>query len=629
VDAARLEFHEAFRDVLATVVADGVARGVLPAQDARLTAAAVVGAVGEALVGPLSSPPTPRPGPVAARAPSRPSSRSHYGPLEAAMYSTHEVTNQPPPLAGHDVAADDTLLAAVGREGAGWALEDVHALGRLAGSEQAQQLGRLAERYPPVLRTHDRYGRRIDEVEFNPAWHELMTIAVRNGLHAAPWRHDRTGAHVARAAKMYVWGNVDPGHTCPISMTYAVVPALRANAALAADFEPLLASAEYDFGLRPPLGKRGLIAGMSMTEKQGGSDVRANTTRAVPDGAGGYLLTGHKWFTSAPMSDVFLTLAQAPGGLSCFLLPRVLPDGTRNRIYLQRLKDKLGNRSNASAEIEYEEASGWLVGDEGRGVRTIIEMVNLTRLDCALGAATGMRAGAVQATHHAGHRRAFGALLVDQPLMRNVLADLAVESEAATLVAIRLAGAVDRAAAGDAAEAAFRRMALAVTKYWLCKRGPAHAAEALECLGGNGYVEDSGMPRLYREAPLLSIWEGSGNVAALDGLRAMAKEPASVEAYFAEIDRAAGADRRLDAAIALLRKEFGDTGDLELRARRLAETAALVLQGTLLVRYGDPAVADAFCASRLGGDWGVAFGTLPAGVDTARIIDRVRCEVPA
>ncbi|MFI9104005.1 acyl-CoA dehydrogenase family protein [Streptomyces fildesensis] len=541
------------------------------------------------------------------------------------MPQTHEVTNQAPPLTGHDVAADAALIEGLHRQGAGWSEDSLHTLGKLAGTEHTQELGRLANENEPVLRTHDRYGNRIDEVEFHPAWHELMDTAVSHGLHAAPWRDDRPGAHVARAAKLYVWGQVEAGHICPISMTYAVVPALRANPALAAVYEPLLAAREYDFGLRAPAGKRGLIAGMSMTEKQGGSDVRTNTTRAVPAGGedGTYTLTGHKWFTSAPMSDLFLTLAQAPGGISCFLLPRVLPDGTRNRIQLQRLKDKLGNRSNASAEIEYDGALGYLVGEEGRGVRTIIDMVNLTRLDCVLGTATAMRAGLIRAVHHTAHRSAFGAPLIDQPLMRNVLSDLAVESEAATTVAFRLAGATDRAARGDASEESFRRLALAVTKYWVCKRGPVHAAEALECLGGNGYIEESGMPRLYREAPLLSVWEGSGNVSALDALRAMARQPDSVEAFFAEIDLAAGADRRLDASVAELKKELGDLTDLEFRTRRIVESMALVLQGSLLVQYGSPA-ADAFCASRLGGDHGRAFGTLPAGTDTAPLIDRAR-----
>ncbi|QXV56998.1 acyl-CoA dehydrogenase family protein [Amycolatopsis sp. TNS106] len=536
------------------------------------------------------------------------------------MPSTHEVTNQVPPLAEYDVAADPALLEGLERAGAGWAVAEVHALGRLAGSEQAQEWGRLVNENEPVLRTHDRVGNRIDEVEFHPYWHELMDVAVSYGLHAAPWRDSRPGAHAARAAKMYVWGQVDAGHTCPISMTYAAVPALRFNPELSARYEPLLAATEYDFGLREPSSKRGLIAGMSMTEKQGGSDVRANTTTARPLGDGSYVIVGHKWFTSAPMSDMFLTLAQAPGGLSCFLLPRVLPDGTRNGIRLQRLKDKLGNRSNASSEIEYDDAIGWLIGEEGRGVRTIIEMVNNTRLDCAVGSASGMRYGAVRAIHHARHRSAFGANLVDQPLMGNVLADLVVESEAATTVGMRLAAATDRPE--DEQEQAFRRLGLAVTKYWVCKRGPSHAVEALECLGGNGYVEESGMPRLYREAPLMSIWEGSGNVAALDALRAMAKQPESVAAYFAEVEQASGADTRLDDAVGRLRKELSDLSDIEYRARRLVESMALVLQGSLLVRHGTPAVADAFCASRLGGDWGVAFGTLPSGVDTRAIIAR-------
>jgi putative acyl-CoA dehydrogenase len=541
------------------------------------------------------------------------------------MPPTHEVFNQPPALTGYDVADDPAMLGALRREGAGWAEDAVHELGRLAGSAWAQELGRQANENPPALRTHDRFGHRIDEVEFHPAWHELMTVAVRHGLHAAPWRDERPGAHVARAAGFYVWSAAEAGHGCPVSMTYAIVPALRNAPGLAERFEPLLAAREYDFGLRPPESKRGLLAGMSMTEKQGGSDVRANTTRAVPDGEGTYLLTGHKWFTSAPMGDLFMVLAQAPGGLSCFLLPRVRPDGTRNGMHLQRLKDKLGNRSNASAEVEYEQATAWLVGEEGRGVRTIIEMVNVTRLDCVLGTATGMRAGVTLAAHHAAHRTAFGRKLADQPLMAGVLADLAIESEATTMAAFRLAGAADRAARGDEQEAAFRRLALAATKYWVCKRAPAHAAEALECLGGNGYIEESGMPRLYREAPLASIWEGSGNVAALDALRALTRQPESAEAFFAELDLAAGADSRLDRAVSQLRKELADPS--EARARQLAEAMALTLQGALLVRHGDSEVADAFTASRLAGSdgvtsWGRAFGTLPVGIDTAAIVDR-------
>ena len=536
------------------------------------------------------------------------------------MPATHDVLNQPPPLTGYDVADDPALIAALSREGADWAVAGVHDLGVLAGSAVVQDWGRMANENPPRLRTHDRFGHRIDEVEFHPAWHELMSVAVSHGLHATPWLDPQPGAHVARAARFYVWSAAEAGHGCPISMTYAIVPALRHAPDLAGLYEPLLAATGYDPGLRPPLTKRGLLAGMSMTEKQGGSDVRANTTRATPAADGGYRLTGHKWFTSAPMCDLFLVLAQAPGGLSCFLLPRVLPDGTHNGMRLQRLKDKLGNRSNASAEVEYDDAVAWLVGEEGRGVRTIIDMVNMTRLDCVLGAATGMRAGLVAASFHAAHRSVFGRLLADQPAMTAVLADLAVESEAATTVAFRLAGATDRAVRGSSAEAAFRRLALAATKYWVCKRAPGHAAEALECLGGNGYVEESGLPRLYREAPLGSIWEGSGNVAALDVLRAITRERESVEALLAELDLAAGADHRLDQAISRLRKELGDVA--ENRARRLTELIALTLQGALLVRHGHPAVADAFCASRLDGDWGYAYGTLPSGLDLPAIIAR-------
>jgi putative acyl-CoA dehydrogenase len=535
---------------------------------------------------------------------------------------THEVTNQVPPLVGTDISTHAALIDGLHREGAGWAETEVRELGALGNSEKWQEAGRLANDHPPVLRTHDRYGHRIDEVEYLPQYHDLMRTAVEHGLHAAPWADDRAGAHVARAAKVVAWGVADAGHLCPISMTYAVVPALRANREVSSLYEPLLTAREYDFGLREPSTKRGLIAGMSMTEKQGGSDVRANTTRAVPSADGSYRLTGHKWFTSAPMSDLFLTLAQAPGGLSCFLVPRVTPDGERNAFYVQRLKDKLGNKSNASSEVEYDGALGWLVGEEGRGVATIIEMVNMTRLDCSLMAAGGMRIGTAQALHHATHRHAFGRALVDQPAMTNVLADLALDSEAATTVVMRIAGAVDRAARGDEAERAFRRVALAVTKYWLCKRLAAHTGEALECLGGNGYVEESGMPRLYREAPLISIWEGSGNVAALDTLRAMGKEPEAVEAFFGELELANGMDARFDDALVMLRKELSDMDALQFRARRLAEQMAMLLQGSLLLRHGDAAVADAFVGSRLAGHWGVAYGTLPAGVDTDAILAR-------
>jgi putative acyl-CoA dehydrogenase len=538
---------------------------------------------------------------------------------------THEVTNQPPPLEGYDASADPALRTALTVFGAAGAIEQVSQIGLLAGAARTQEQGRLANEYPPRLRTHDRYGHRIDEVEFHPAWHDLLGAAIGNGLHAAPWRQPGPGAHLARAAGFYVWGQAEAGHLCPVSMTYAIVPALRHAPQLAELYESRLTATTYDRAQRAPEAKQGLTAGMSMTEKQGGSDVRANTTRAARSADGSYRITGHKWFTSAPMGDLFMVLAQAgSAGLSCFLLPRILPDGTRNAMHLQRLKDKLGNRSNASAEVEYDGAQAWLVGEEGRGVRTILDMVNATRLDCVLAAATGLRLGTLHAAHHAGHRAAFGRKLIDQPLMANVLADLAVESEAATMVAMRLAAAADAAAAGDESERAFRRLALAATKYHVCKLAPAHAAEALECLGGNGYVEESGLPRLYREAPLQSIWEGSGNVAALDALRALTREPQAAEAFFSELDQASGADRRLDDAIAQLRKDAADPS--EHAARRLAESMAVALQAALLIRYGHTAVADAFAATRLAGAGGRAYGTLPPGTRTRDIVARA---VPA
>jgi putative acyl-CoA dehydrogenase len=556
--------------------------------------------------------------------------RHQIDPQEPAM-PTHEVTNQPPPLVGYDASDDRGLLAAfeafrpAGLAGADAANSRLKEIGRLAGSEHAQEQGRLANENPPGLRTHDRYGHRIDEVEFHPAWHDLMTTAITRGLHAAPWQDTRPGAHLDRAARFYVWGQAEAGHLCPVSMTYAIVPALRHAPDLAKQYEPLLAATTYDPSGRPPATKRGLTAGMSMTEKQGGSDVRANTTTATRTADGTYRLTGHKWFTSAPMGDLFMILAQTPAGLTCFLLPKVLPDGTRNAMHLQRLKDKLGNRSNASAEVEYDNATAWLVGEEGRGVRTILDMVNATRLDCVLAAATGLRLGALHAAHHATYREAFGKQLRDQPLMANVLADLAIESEAATTVAMRLAAAADRAASGDDYEKAFRRLALAATKYHVCKLAPAHAAEALECLGGNGYVEESGLPRLYREAPLQSIWEGSGNVAALDALRALTRQPESAEAFFTELDQARGADTRLDDAIERLKKHAADPS--EHAARRLAESLAVTLQASLLVRHGNHAVADAFTATRLAGAGGRAYGTLPQGTDIKDILPRATPEI--
>jgi putative acyl-CoA dehydrogenase len=541
------------------------------------------------------------------------------------MPDTHEVLNQPPPLAGYDLFSTDRVLAdALGRAGAGWARERAVALGTLLGSGEPLEWGRLANACPPVLRTHDRYGHRIDEVEFHPSWHDLMRTSVEHGLHALPWRDPAVGAHAARAALFFMMTQVEAGHLCPISMTYSGVPALRAQPELAEEWEPRLRSTAYDPRMRPAAEKTGALCGMAMTEKQGGSDVRANTTRAEALGASGpgreYAITGHKWFCSAPMCDVFLVLAHTPRGLSCFALPRWLPDGTRNRFHLQRLKDKLGNRSNASSEVEFRGAWARMVGEEGRGVPTIIEMVNHTRLDCVIGSAGGMRAALVQALHHTRHRSAFGKKLAEHALMQNVLADLAVESEAATTVMMRIAQAYD--ADTPAEERAFSRLATAVSKYWVCKRQPGVVAEALECLGGNGYVEESGMPRLLREAPLNGIWEGSGNVMCLDVLRAMGREPESVEAFFREVDRARGADARLDAFVDGVRDELADFAEIERRARRIVERLGLALQGSLLVRHGDPAVADAFCASRLAGDHGRAFGTLPRGVRMDAILAR-------
>jgi putative acyl-CoA dehydrogenase len=561
----------------------------------------------------------------------------------SAPWRTHEVANQAPPLEGLDVFSSNLpLVEATGREGAGWVRERASALGRVVGGEPQQLWGRLANENKPVLRTHDRYGNRIDEVEFHPAWHQLMRMGVEHELHSLPWTSDESSPHTARAAMYMTAMQAEAGFCCPITMTFAVVPALRAQPELAAEWEPLVTATTYDPRPVPAAGKGSAIAGMAMTEKQGGSDVRANTTIATPingGGAGGeYEIVGHKWFCSAPMSDIFLVLAQTPDGLSCFLLPRILPDGGRNAFHIQRLKDKLGNHSNASSEIELHGAWAQMVGDPGRGVPAIIEMVGHTRLDCVIGAAAGMRVAVVNATHHAAHRSAFGNTLIDQPLMRNVLADLCLESEATTALAMRLARAYDEAAndveigigahppgnENDSDAQLFKRVATAVGKYWACKRAPNHSFEAMECLGGNGYVEESGMPRLYREAPLASIWEGSGNVISLDVLRALSRSPRSLEVFLAEVEQAGGADARLDAHIAALKRQFTDPATLESRARRVVESMALALQGSLLVRNAPPAVADAFCASRLAGDGGLEYGTLPAGTGFETIIERSR-----
>jgi putative acyl-CoA dehydrogenase len=523
---------------------------------------------------------------------------------------THEVVNVGTPWSGVNVFTSDASLSRiVADSGASPAQQaGLVELGALAGSNRAQEWARLANAYPPVLRTHDRFGLRIDEVEFHPAWHELTAVAVRHGLHAAAWDADRgADAHLVRAAGFFVWSQVEQGHGCPISMTYAVLPSLRHSPDLAARFEPGLTSLQYDFGLRDPALKCGLLAGMAMTEKQGGSDVRANTTRAEPAGDDSYRLTGHKWFCSAPMCDLFLVLAQCPEGLSCFAVPRVLPGGGRNAFLLQRLKDKLGNRSNASAEVEFDHTVGWLVGEPGRGVRTIIDMVTMTRLDCVIGAAALQRAALTQALHHARHRMAFGRLLIDQPLMQDVLAELSVEVEAATVLFARLAHAV------DAGERVLLRLAVAAAKYWVCKRSPTVVAELLECLGGGGYVEESPLPRYYREAPLNSIWEGSGNVIALDVVRAIAREPAAVDALDAELQASAGLDARFDAARGQLVRSLAAVGtdaDADARqARALAAGITTTLQAGLLLRLaGDErstATADGFLATGLdAAGWG-------------------------
>lgn len=537
---------------------------------------------------------------------------------------THEVQNQVPPLVDYNLfTSDRALVEALSREEAGWAADQAHKLGEILGGEEAIRWGFEANNNPPVLETHDARGRRIDEVRFHPSWHALMRQSVQFGLHSLPWREARSGGHVARAALFLLTAQVEAGHGCPISMTYAAVPALRRQPEVAREWEPRIASTVYDARCLPAGEKSGALVGMAMTEKQGGSDVRANTTRAVAAGRGGpggeYRITGHKWFCSAPMCDAFLVLAQAPGGLSCFLLPRWTPDGRRNNFFLQRLKNKLGNRSNASSEVEFDDAFATLLGEEGRGVRTILEMVNHTRLDCALGSAGTMRQAVSQAAHHARHRSAFGKLLADQPLMKNVLADLCVESEAATILAMRLARAYDRP---EASEAAFRRIATAVAKYWVCKRTSSTVGEALECLGGNGFVEESILPRLYRESPLNSIWEGSGNVICLDVLRAIGNEPETVDALMAEIDLGRGGDRRFDEYAERVKSQWKSLATDHAAARRLVERLALALQGSLVVRFSPPAVADAFCASRLALDGGRAFGTLPSGVDCDVIVER-------
>jgi putative acyl-CoA dehydrogenase len=540
------------------------------------------------------------------------------------MTTTHDVVNQAPPRSGHnEYLSNPALTEAVKRYDAQWATEQLTAVGDLVGRADFQRDAELAHTHPPVFSSHDRWGHRVDAVDFHPGYHRVISAAIEHGAHTSCWSDPRPGAHVARAATFMLFGQVEPGHACPVSMTHAVVPSLRFSPELAGAWLPRVYSRVYDPELRAPEHKSSAIFGMAMTEKQGGSDVRANTTRALDAGDGTWRLTGHKWFCSAPQSDAFLVLAQAPAGLSCFLVPRMLPGGDRNVFRIQRLKDKLGNKSNASSEIELDGTVGWLVGEPGRGVRTIIEMVAQTRLDCVLGSAAGMRQAVAEAAWHVRHRRAFGALLVDQPAMTAVIADLQLEAEAATWTALRLAAAYD---SEDAESVAFRRLATAVAKYWVCKRGPNHAYEALECLGGNGYTEAFPLARRYREQPVMAVWEGSGNVIALDVLRAMAREPESVAAFDAEIATALGAHPAFDAHVAATRRLVGrvaaDPAAAPGLARRVVEALALALQGAVVIREAPAAIADGFVAARLGPDRGLEYGALDGGLDLAGIVAR-------
>ncbi|KFF81953.1 acyl-CoA dehydrogenase family protein [Pseudomonas syringae] len=535
---------------------------------------------------------------------------------------THEVTNQPPPLDGANLYRIDVPLQEwSSRFGAGWAQPRIDAYGALAGGP-LMAAGFLANQHKPEFASHDRYGHRIDLVEFHPAYHQLMSAAIEHGIPSLPWTYPQPGAHVARAAMSYLHTQADPGSGCPLTMTFASVPALRLQPDLAEIWLPKVLSTEYDPRNVGIAHKNGATIGMAMTEKQGGTDVRANTTRAFPVGAGGpgqaYELVGHKWFCSAPMCDAFLTLAQTDKGLSCFLLPRHRPDDTRNEFYIQRLKNKLGNWSNASSEVEFRGALAWMIGEEGRGVPTIIEMVAMTRFDCMIGSSALMRQALTQATHHCAHRAVSGRLLAEQPLMQNVLADLALESEAALALTLRMGRALDHQ--DDDHEKRFVRLVTAVGKYWICKRAPAMINEAAECLGGAGYVEDSILPRLYREAPVNSTWEGSGNVQCLDVLRTLSKEPGALDALFDELGDGHG-DRHLAAHIDKLKVAFRDTGDIQYRARQLTEDIAIALQGKLLLEAGNAAVSDGFIAGRLVSS-GRVYGALPKGVDVETLLQR-------
>ena len=543
----------------------------------------------------------------------------------SSLADTHVLSNLSTELCDYNMYAQDAALReAVQREGGGWADADLSDFGKLTGSAGYLELGRLANKFTPEFDTHDRFGNRIDLVSFHPSYHQLMKTSIEHGLHASPWTLPRPGAHVARAAQTYLHTQVEAGHGCPITMTFAAVPTLRLQPDLAIVWEPKITARVYDPRNVPVEQKQGVTIGMAMTEKQGGSDVRSNSTRAYPVGTGGpgqaYELVGHKYFVSAPMCDAFLVLAQAPGGLSCFLLPRWRPDGSKNPMQVLRLKKKMGNASNASSETELRGALAWMVGEEGRGVRNIIEMVSMTRFDCMIGSSAGMRMATSQALHHCAVRSAFGNVLNQQPLMQNVLADLALESEAALTLTMRMARAMDHRT--NEQEDLLVRLVTAVGKYWICKRTPNHAYEAMECIGGSGVMEDSMMPRLYREAPVNAIWEGSGNVQCLDVLRALSKTPAVVDAFFTEVALAKGAHTALDRYIAALATDLQDVRDLEYRARDVVDRMALALQASLLVRHAPAFVSDAFCHSRLGQLGHHNYGTLPRGVDAAAIIAR-------
>lgn len=540
----------------------------------------------------------------------------------SSQFRTHDVQNQPSPLPDLNLwHSDQPLRDAVEANGGAWANDQLALHGALAGGELMAQ-GDLANRHRPEFRPFDRHGRRIDEVDFHPAYHVLMGRAMQAGVHSFSWRHeDQAGAHVVRAALMYLNSQPDAGTGCPLTMTHAAIPTLRHSPELASQWIPRLTATAYDPRTLPAQQKTACTMGMGMTEKQGGSDVRSNTSRAVRQADGSYEIVGHKFFFSAPMCDAHLVLAQAEAGLSCFLMPRVLPDGSLNAVRIQRLKDKLGDWSNASSEVEFQGAAAHLVGAEGRGVPTIIEMVKLTRLDCMLGSSAQMRQALVQALHHTSQRKAFGRLLLDQPLMRNVLADLALESEASVALSMRVARAVD-AAPRDVHEAAFARIATAIGKYWICKRAPAFINEAQECLGGIGYVEENILPRLYRQAPLNSIWEGSGNVQCLDVLRALQKDPEVREALFAELGSASGVNVLYDQRLQWLLRSFDDLATLEIRSRLVVERAALMLQGAALIKAGRAEVADAFCHARLSDGHGLAYGTLAPQAPLASLIDR-------